>query len=424
MASIVKLGKGKQPPRAIDFFDVEGKRQRLRIGKVTHDVATEFKRRIEKLIGFRRLGQLPDSETISWLNGLSADVRGRLAQFDLCQLPEFRKAAPKLGKLLDDYVEQKRVELKASSVKRLENTFQKMKDYFKPDTLITEITTSNAKDWRIQMLKSGLSEASIRTNARNAKSVFRDAVERKYLSENPFLALVSTSVAAERTRFVTEDETNRLLAACPNADWKCLVGLARLAGLRVPSESHSLNWTDVDWNKMRLTVFATKTDSTRIVPISPQLMEILQENYQQAADKDGRIVALTGHNRHRQMIKIVKAAGLEPWDDLYQTLRRSCETQWAMTVPQHAVSAWIGHSELVSAKHYLQVTDALFDRVTGQDSGDCKQKSAAESAAVKPGIEGQDGESESDDTRTELEGAAKNPDNCRGFLDVAATCQV
>ena len=37
MASIVKLGKGKQPPRAIDFNNTTGKRDRLRLGIVTHD---------------------------------------------------------------------------------------------------------------------------------------------------------------------------------------------------------------------------------------------------------------------------------------------------------------------------------------------------------------------------------------------------
>jgi integrase len=286
------------------------------------------------------------------------------------------------------------------------------------------ITPANAKDWRIQMLKDGLSEASIRTNARNAKSVFRDAVERKYVTEHPFSGLVSTSVAADRTRFVTEEETKKILAVCPNPAWKSLVGLARYAGLRVPSESHSVTWQDMDWQRMRLTVYATKTDSTRVVPVSPQLLSILKEGYKDATDENGPIVNLSEHNRHRQMTKIIEAAGLELWEDLFQTLRRSCETQMAMTVPQHAVSAWIGHSELVSARHYLQVTDELFERVTGLESEGCKQKSAAESAAVKPGIASQDGEIEPGDTRTDFEGELKNPDNCGRILDVASECEV
>ena len=39
MASIVKLGKGKQPIRAIDFIAIDGKRKRVRLGTVTHEQA-------------------------------------------------------------------------------------------------------------------------------------------------------------------------------------------------------------------------------------------------------------------------------------------------------------------------------------------------------------------------------------------------
>ncbi len=428
MASIVKLGPGKQPPRAIDFFDHRSKRQRLRIGKVTHDVAHEFKRRVEKLVNAKRLNQSLDPETVHWLTGLCLEIKIKIAQFDLCELPEAEPAVPTLAVLLDDYLEWKRYELKPSSIKRLEHTFEAMKQFFKGRTLIDQITTTKAKDWRTEMLKAGLSEASIRTNARNAKSVFRDAVERKHIAENPFFALASSSIAAERSRFVTEAETDKILASCPDDNWKCLVGLARFAGLRVPSESHAVTWQDIDWNLKRLRVFAPKTSTTRVVPIFPKLAKLLDEAARKVTDHSQPIVALSGHNRHRQMTKIIDAAGLEPWPDLFQTLRRSCETQMAMTVPQHAVSAWIGHSELVSARHYLQVTDELFQRITGNTEGTTHglraAESAAESAAVKPGTESQDGESDSAGERAAEDEATKKPGHCRVFPMVASNCEV
>ena len=34
--------------------------------------------------------------------------------------------------------------------------------------------------------------------------------------------------------------------------------------------------------------------------------------------------------------------------------------------PSHVVVAWIGHSETVARKHYLQVTDANFERATSK----------------------------------------------------------
>ncbi len=60
-------------------------------------------------------------------------------------------------------------------------------------------------------------------------------------------------------------------------------------------------------------------------------------------------------------------AGVEPWKRLWQTLRSSCEKQWAMTLPQFAVSRWIGHSIEISGKHYTNaVPDELFDQAAGQ----------------------------------------------------------
>ena len=72
--------------------------------------------------------------------------------------------------------------------------------------------------------------------------------------------------------------------------------------------------------------------------------------------------------------RIIGPARLVPWPDRFQALRRSCETQPAATKPQHAVSAWFGHSMKVSERYYLQLTDDLYDRATGR---------AAESAAVR-----------------------------------------
>ena len=43
-------------------------------------------------------------------------------------------------------------------------------------------------------------------------------------------------------------------------------------------------------------------------------------------------------------------------------MRASRETELVQTYPLHVVTAWIGNSARVAAKHYLQVTDADFER--------------------------------------------------------------
>jgi hypothetical protein len=63
---------------------------------------------------------------------------------------------------------------------------------------------------------------------------------------------------------------------------------------------------------------------------------------------------------------ILKRAEIEWFGRCFPVLRQSCETEWAARFPQHAVSAWLGHSERVSEKHYLMVTDELSDLAAGR----------------------------------------------------------
>ncbi len=69
-------------------------------------------------------------------------------------------------------------------------------------------------------------------------------------------------------------------------------------------------------------------------------------------------------NLRTQFHRIVRKAGLEPWQKPFQNLRSTRETELAETYPMHVVCAWIGNSESVAAKHYLQVTDEHFERAT------------------------------------------------------------
>lgn len=157
---------------------------------------------------------------------------------------------------------------------------------------------------------------------------------------------------------------------CPNAEWKLLFGLARYAGLRVPSESHLLTWSDVDFERCRLTVRSPKTEhhpvhDQRIVPITPKLAPLLQARFDESEPGDERLITVGGKGTGmtRRVQAIIKRASVEPWPRLWQTLRASCEKEWANTFPQYAVSKWIGHSIHVSGRHYANaVPDEIFDR--------------------------------------------------------------
>ena len=69
-------------------------------------------------------------------------------------------------------------------------------------------------------------------------------------------------------------------------------------------------------------------------------------------------------NLRKHLLRIIKRAGLTSWPKLFQNLRATRETELAETYPLHVVTAWLGNSQLVAAKHYLQVTDQHFAKAT------------------------------------------------------------
>jgi hypothetical protein len=66
-------------------------------------------------------------------------------------------------------------------------------------------------------------------------------------------------------------------------------------------------------------------------------------------------------NLRTTFLKIIKRAGLLPWPRLMQNMRSSRETELAARFPLHVATAWMGNSEIVAAKHYLQVREEDFD---------------------------------------------------------------
>ncbi len=198
--------------------------------------------------------------------------------------------------------------------------------------------------------------------------MFAYAVDHGWLVANPFRKLKSTSLAATARHYVTPEDTASLLNACPSLQWKLLVGLARYAGLRVPSEAFAITWDMVDWEKKALCIPSKKTRryaESRVCPILPELMELLDKGWDVAPEKATTILTLSVANVRRKLPAIIKEANLKPWEDLFQTLRRSCETHFvSLGHPARAVSNWLGHSTQVSKDHYLMITSDAFQNAT------------------------------------------------------------
>jgi hypothetical protein len=107
------------------------------------------------------------------------------------------------------------------------------------------------------------------------------------------------------------------------------------------------------------------------VPLFPELRPYLEAAFEQA--QPGTVHVITRYrdlnaNLRTQLRRIIRRAGLTPWPKLFQNMRASRETELAAEHPIHVVCAWIGNSALIAHKHYLQVTEADFERGAKSDA--------------------------------------------------------
>ena len=207
---------------------------------------------------------------------------------------------------------------------------------------------------------------------------------------------VSGPAHKEREFFVDRGMSQKVLEACPDAEWEMLFALARFGGLRNPSETLLLTWDDIDFDRSRITVHSPKTKryegkDTRVIPLFPELRPYLEAAFNQRETELGRppssadyLIAryrVRGVNLRTQLERIIKEAGLKAWPKLWQNLRASRATELAAEYPAHVAAAWLGHSTLVAQKHYWQVTDADFEKATSKPADSASAKSAANQGA-------------------------------------------
>ena len=75
-----------------------------------------------------------------------------------------------------------------------------------------------------------------------------------------------------KTRFITEEESQKIPKACPDLQWRLIFSLCRYGGVRCPSEILALTWENVLWDSSRIIVTAPKTKrykghETRVIPM-------------------------------------------------------------------------------------------------------------------------------------------------------------
>ena len=380
MASIVKLSRGKQPPRAIDFV-MNGQRKRVRLGKILHDDARAAKRGIERLLICQQHGLELDADTAKWLTALSNEIHSRIARHGLCagRIQKDESAAT-LAAFIDRYIESRAIE-KPNTLRNYKVTRDHLVGFFGENKLLAAINSGDADDWR-QMLLKQRAAATVSREVKRAKQFFRAAERKEIIAKNPFADLPTPAqVNTSRQRLVTRETIEKVIDACPDAEWRLIVALARYGGLRCPSELLTLRWIDVNWEDSRLTIRSSKTEhhpgrESRTIPMFPEIRRHLEVTFDEAEEGAEYVInryRTTNTNLRTQLQRIIKRAGVEPWPKPFNNLRSSCETDLCERFPIHVVTAWLGNTTEIAIKHYLQVTNEHF-RSAAESAADSQQK--------------------------------------------------
>jgi integrase len=364
MASISDDGGGF---RRIEF-NYGGKRPKISLGKMSAHGANTVKRHIEEIIEARGTCRMMDDLTVKWLRDIDDTLHGKLAHCGLVA-PRAAAGGSLLGPFIDSYIAM-RTDIKPSTKMHLELCRRDIVGFFGENKPLADVTEGDADEFRLAIRKR-LGENTVRRICGRARQFFHAAVKRRLIQSNPFSAMKGINVMANKARehFITRDVAAKVIEACPDAQWRLLFALSRFGGLRCPSEHLALRWGDINWALGRMTVHSPKTEhhegkGERVVPIFPELRPHLDQAYHEAPP--GTEFVITKYrdrnaNMRTQFERIIRSAGLTPWPKLFQNLRATRETELAEPFPIHVVCQWIGNTQAVAAKHYLQVTDEHFE---------------------------------------------------------------
>ncbi|MDR3198676.1 MAG: phage integrase SAM-like domain-containing protein [Planctomycetaceae bacterium] len=377
MASLTIDNSHKTPGYNIQWLE-NGHRKTIYIGGKHFDrrTAERLKEVIETLIRYRENGILiPDKNTQVWLETANPAIHEKLAKAGLIKLPEKHTC----GELWTEFLKSK-TDVKDSTIRIYEATKAKFFEFFSESDKLGSLNLDKFRQWTEYLKENNNAKTSITLYTRQMKTVFnwcRD--EKKWVSDNPLAGIGSgTYENHDKDRIITLPEYKAMLKVCPTQEWRVILVLARIGGLRCPSELVPLRWIDFDWERKFFVVRSPKTEryptgKNRHVPIFPEMVSEIKK-LETECNKSSEFVingfrTPTGERHEKpaltyQFDQISIGAGLgeieRPFDNM--RMSRSNELRRNPNIGTKLESMWLGHSQKVADEHYFYLNRADFKR--------------------------------------------------------------
>lgn len=186
-------------------------------------------------------------------------------------------------------------------------------------------------------------------------AVYKRAVqEYQWVSDNPVKKVAKEREPRGRTRFLSDDERERLLAACKAEDEMLyeLVVTALATGARA-GELLSLQWQDIDFEKGFALLHNTKNGETRSIPIMGHTADLLRKRR-----GIGRVFPSPSGNAVYDYAKPFKAALAASGVDNFRfhDLRHTAAAAMAQNgVTLLAIAHVLGHKSIQMTQRYAHL---------------------------------------------------------------------
>lgn len=221
------------------------------------------------------------------------------------------------------------------------------------------------------------SPASVNRYAETLSKAFSVAVsEYEWMPENPLAKIPDRKEPRGRVRFLTAEERGELLAACEaeSADLHALVMVALCTGARA-GELTGLRWPDVDLDRKRATLNATKNDERRALSLAGPALALLQARAKvrridtdlvfpaplpdkptDRRESDESAPAPGPYDYQKPFRDALAAAGIN--DFRFHDLRHTAASYLAMNgATTNEIAAVLGHKTLAMVKRYAHLSD-------------------------------------------------------------------
>jgi integrase len=281
------------------------------------------------------------------------------------------------------------------------------------------VTLAHGEVYLQACLDRGNSNATVSKKLRAIKRLFKLAVNRKQLDENPLQYIAIPKSPKKKVNIYADDQCRRILKAAQeytakwdpkkSVKWDLMITVALATAMR-RAELLNCTWADVDFDAQTIEVnpkedtkdtwkWFIKDADNRTLPLTEEIVQILADHqakqpegypyvfvptarydYIQSMlrpkDKwtltDARLKVV--NNLRRQFNKILAKAGIKK--GTIHDIRRTAITMWfANGISEHDVMVLAGHSSFATThKFYLAVADDLVDRARVATARGLRQK--------------------------------------------------